>query len=887
VSTLNDCLSIFPVQGLARRPLKDGWRMRHATLGEGEDQGFTQPQFDDSGWEPVAVPKLHRGVAGREALWYRVHFPRPTEGPRTLLRFDGAFLVANVWLNGKLLGSHYGYFAPFSFDVTSSLQDQNVLAVCVEAPVELELQKKKHVMGVFNDWDCKPYANNNFFTLPPEYEWHVPLGLWQPVFLEAVGPVAVEWIHCTPRLEAGDTGRVLIRARLRNLDVRNLQGEIQLRLRPANFESDHGPLQVRRAFTVRGHDVLEVEFELSVPNPQLWWPWTHGKPNLYAVDFGVLTDQRESCYIRERFGLRQVSLERGPDGWVWRLNGRVIWAKGANYISNFFLDASTPELLAQDLRLAREANMDCLRVHAHVEPEVFYRQADEAGILLLQDFPLIFVYAYQASHEDEEFFQDAVRSQIPEMVHLLYNHPGIILWMVHNEPAWPNRLAYYSDAHRALANRDIDLEGARMIGELDRERPCVPASGDEDEHLYYGWYSGNWRDFATDHPGFPTEYGAQSLPNADSPVWQSLRRDWPIPVDEPSWRYACYQPLQWGQHGVGPPENFLSREAYITASQDYQATLCRFATQRFRLQKFERCGGALVFQFVDCFPGITWSLLDHARLPKAAYFAMRDAFAPTVVIADFADGTIVVDHHALMVERGQQIRFRLVVVNDDFGRQGPAIVHWELNRVRQTTGPWWLRLRALWERPRERGTLRIEELPAADAPALAVAEIVRRFGVDGDYELVTALSMQGKEVTRTTEVFRVGRAQAAPGRVVNVPRLLLNRMFQSKSFAPTPEGFEFVLHNRIQSCTLEDIPFVEIDGEKVAAAQIRVRQDGAVSAEPLSEVFARGPIEVRLRSRMHFDVQVGHAVAPGAHEVLLSCQIRGFGTYTFRLRPRL
>ncbi len=887
MATLNDCLSIFPAQGLARRRLSQGWRMRHATLGEGEDQGFAQPGLDDGDWDPVEVPKLHRGVAGREALWYRVRFRRPTEGPRTLLRFDGAFLVANVWLNGKLLGSHYGYFAPFSFDITSTLQDDNVLAVCVEAPVDLELQKKKHVMGVFNDWDCKPYANNNYFTLPPEYEWYVPLGLWQPVWLEAIGAVVVEWLHCTPRLEAGDVGRVIFQARLRNLDVRNLTGEIQLRLRPANFESDQKPLQLRRAFAVRGHDVLDVECELSVLEPQLWWPWSHGPQNLYAVDFGVLAERRQACYVSERFGLRQVSVERGPEGWQWRLNGRVIWPKGANYISNFLLDASTPEVLAQDLRLAREANMDCLRVHAHIEPEPFYRLADEAGMLLLEDFPLIFVYAYQAPYEDAQFMEDAVRSQIPEMVHQLYNHPSVVLWFVHNEPAWPKRLDYYSDAHRAQCNRDIDLEAARMITDLDPERPCLPASGDEDEHLYCGWYQGSWRDFAEERPGFPTEYGAQALPNADSPAWESMGSQWPIAPDEASWRYACYQPVQWGQHGVGPPDAFPTREAYIVASQEYQAILCRFATQRFRLQKFDRCGGALVFQLVDCFPGITWSLLDYYRQPKAAYLAIKEVFAPALVIPDFVDDSTVVEHHAVLVERKHRVRFRLFVVNDDYRLHGPATVHWQLNRRRGSRPSWWMWARGWWERPRERGTIRLPALPAADAPAVAIAEIVRDFGVDGDYELVTALELDGQEVSRGVEPFRVGQLRPAPRRVVTVPRLLVNRLFLPGSFAPTASGFEFILHNRLQPYTLEDILFIQMDGDVVAPAQIQVHTDGAGEPEPLAQLLERGPIEVPLRCRLRFEVDLGHPAAAGNHELLLSARIRGFGTYTLRLRPRL
>src|ERR1700716_4220501 len=136
---LNDCLSIFPVQALNRQELTAGWRMAIATLGEGEDRASAGTDFDTDPWAPVPVPLLHGATSGNEAIRYRPRFPRPRHRQRTLVRFEGAFLVANVWLNGRLLGSHYGYFAPFSFDISSFLLEGNVLAVCIEAPVEADI----------------------------------------------------------------------------------------------------------------------------------------------------------------------------------------------------------------------------------------------------------------------------------------------------------------------------------------------------------------------------------------------------------------------------------------------------------------------------------------------------------------------------------------------------------------------------------------------------------------------------------------------------------------------------------------------------------------------------------------------------------------------------
>src|SRR4029077_14321631 len=134
---------------------------------------------------------------------------------RVVLRIGGAFLATNVWLNGKLLGAHYGYFAPFGFDLTPYLKPENLLVICCESPVEAQPEKKRHIMGLFNDGDLKPYPASAYSSLPDPYRIEVPLGLWQPVQLEYVGPIAVDWIRITPGFEGGD-GRREVGALLRH-----------------------------------------------------------------------------------------------------------------------------------------------------------------------------------------------------------------------------------------------------------------------------------------------------------------------------------------------------------------------------------------------------------------------------------------------------------------------------------------------------------------------------------------------------------------------------------------------------------------------------------------------------------------------------------------------
>jgi beta-mannosidase len=758
---LNDCLSIFPEQALNRQELSSGWRMAIATLGEGEDRGFARLDFDDDGWAPVVVPRLHGATSGNEAIWYRVRFPRPRHRQRTLLRFDGAFLVANVWLNGRLLGSHYGYFAPFSFDISSFLLEENVLAVCIEAPVELDLATKRHVMGVFNDSDLKPYPSRELGRLTEQYVWHVPMGLWRPVRLEQVGHVVAEWLHCESRLEQGDLARISLRTRLRNLDGRIMTGELAIRVAPDNFQGG-APLEMRRAFRLPGHDVQDVVVELALPDPQLWYPWAHGEPALYRADVDITADERKSTSLHETFGIREVSLKTRAEGWTFAINGRPMFMRGANYLSEFFLDAAGDALLSSDLDLARQANMDMLRLTAHLEPVGLYGAADRTGMLLWQDMPLIGSYIHRTDARSLAFFREAVLAQAEEMAHLLFNHPSVITYAVHSDPPWTRALAWLGERHTEQLNRDVDEEAAALLRTLDVSRPTIAGGGDQDLHCGHGWSQGHWRDLASLSPAFVSQVGAQALPSANSPVWRHLNRSWPIADDDENWRYAGYQPAEWVHSGIGAPSAHPSRDACIRASQEYQAHLLRVAIDRFRRQKFAHCGGVLVDKLVDPFPAISGSILDHGRRPKRAYRAVSDAFRPVFLTVDLPEDDVAIDGLLLRLPRGRLQHLRIICVNDDPDCGGRARLRWRIERERAYQTSWWRELRGWFARRRFRGQEWIT-IPDQLDPAAVLAEPVVRLHADGVYRVMAELESGGKILARLEERFLVGD----PGRRVS------------------------------------------------------------------------------------------------------------------------
>ena len=866
---MNDCLSLPLRQGSGGIRRLEGWESLWFSLGEGEAEGL--PAGRGRGWEPAEVPGQRLAVAGRPALWYRCNFARPDHSGRVLLRVGGAFLACNVWLNGRLLGSHYGYFAPFGFDITSHLAADNLLVICCESPIEQDLARKRHVMGVFNDGDARPYPPSAYFSLPEPYRWEVPVGLWRPVELEYLGPVALDWLRLRPRLEAGDVGVLEAEARLRNLDGRDMRGEI-------TFEVERGegrrPLRVSREYLVPGGLEQTISFNVTVPQAGRWSPWRLGEPHLHRATATVFVDGRESVKVGEEFGFSDIQLRARPDGWSLHINGQPFFLRGANYMPEMRLDRLTEDSLQGDLDLAREANLDALRVHGHVLPEEFYRLADRAGILVLADFPLTGAYAYHATGEEARFFETSVREQVPEMVDLLRNRPSIALWIAHDDAPWIPAHSGLADVHSVRQNYSIDQEVRALIERLDPTRPALACSGELDSHLYLGWTEGRWSDFAEVEPRFVSEYGAQALPSVDSPVWDDLGRHWPVADDDPGWLYAGFQPFQWGESGVGLPSDHATLEGYIEAGQEYQAWLLTFATDQFRRRKFQSCWGAFAYHLVDPFPAIGFGVLDHARRPKLGYAALREAMKPIRLIIEpvgFQSGA----RHP-RYSPGQPVEVRLLVVNDDFDAYGPGRLRWTLRRERGREQTGLRRVRDALSRKSYWGAVDFE-MPAASDPALLVERLTLPLAAEGDYVLEASLVAGGK--TRDTALLPVEIAIEPAGRALRraVPQYLVERLIERKSLRTDPRGLSFELLNQTRPAALTAVHAITLDGRAIGTDRV------------LAEISSRTlPLPRRLElpvgRPVKLLVDLGEPLRPGQHILDLDLTVAGVASGKVRLQ---
>jgi hypothetical protein len=706
---------------------------------------------------------------------------------------------------------------------------------------------------------------------------------WQPAHLLPAGHVLVEAFTVlpdvtNPRWETGraEFANVRVVLQLHNLTPVAQQAQLSLALGPYNFEGEtvaRGDWKV----SLEGEARRQVAFTLTVPQPRLWFPWTHGAPHLYRATLALADGDTAPCEFVQVFGIRAIDAKIDAQHWEWQLNGRRIFPKGSNYVSDFYLDRASRERLSRDVVLAREANLDLLRVHAHVGSPELYQLCDELGLLVMCDFPLIWTYAFNLPAAEQAVFRANVQQQAEDMVELLGSHPCIGLWSMHNEPPWsPDGGFLGADVHAAETNRQLDEALAEQVRALDPTRPVQAASGQYDQHLYQGWYAGHWRDNRDLQPTFPTEFGVQALPNLDSPFWETVNTRWPVDGEDPTWAHAGYQSVFWDSPGVGLPGRYTSLAEYIQESQAYQAFYLRYTIDQWRRKKFAPVGGYIHFLFTDGWPAITWAVLDYFRQPKAGYRALAEASRPAHICIDLAGDYSVEGAFHLVYAQGAQLKAALYLVNDDYRLSGRAQLQWWIEPRHRSRISAWLRR---WLAP----CLTIA-LPRADEGARLIKVVEMPLAHPGEYLFHTRLIQSWHVLDKNHYSLRVGAAQVRRSSARRVPGFLVSRVYEFGSLRRIADGFTLTLRNPAMPVLVQQLMELRVDGKQIDAALVEILQGG--QTRRASTVTPEAPLE--FSTGQHLTLLIHAPLEPlGAHELEVTAQLFGLGELTARWRDRL
>ncbi|MBI3976844.1 MAG: beta galactosidase jelly roll domain-containing protein [Chloroflexi bacterium] len=641
------------------------WRYH---TGDPVDGDAAVADYDDTGWPEMELPaNWHlRGLEAHGAVWFRQTMALPTRfaGRHLRLCFDGVDYFADVWLNGSYLGRHEGYFQPFAFDVSAIMRpdEPNVLAVRVDSPWEafgaVWHLRKRLVKGILNHHDTRP--GGGWGIQGQELNTG---GIWNDVRLLSHEAIRLDGVHVIPRLTANHRrATVDVVATVENHSTEPVEVHLVGVVMPENFGTIRSIVAELGARVTVQPGRQQVRLSTQIDRPALWWSWDLGEPNLYRLDLVAESIGSTLDRLSTRFGIRSVSVDAD---WVWRLNGQRIFLRGTNYIPTQWLAEMDEAAFRRDANLMREANVNVVRVHAHVNRDELYRVADEAGLLVWQDFAL------QWGYDDSETFKQSALRQQREMIEQLHNHPSIAVWCCHNESPWAAPwMAEKVPDYDPDQNRDLDERLAADARRLDPTRVVHLSSGTGDAHAHVGWYSGNSMWDFRDLPGAPfvTEFGAQALPSA-----LSLARIFPPeqlwPPDWDAWAFHDFQREEtFDNAGIAIGATI---EEFVANSQAYQARLTQYAVECYRRAKWRPMTGVFQFMFVDGWPSITWSVLDRWRQPKAGFDALRRAFQPVLPSAEC---------HADRFPTGEAVQLPLWVINDLPRPLPDSVLHWALVR---------------------------------------------------------------------------------------------------------------------------------------------------------------------------------------------------------------
>jgi beta-mannosidase len=582
-----------------------------------------------SNWHLDGLPNYAGDVLFRR----RFQLDQPPGDRGALLRFHGVDYSAEVWLNGTRVGSHVGYFAPFEFEVTDLLRDENELEVLVSAPLEAPSDwpdRKRLIKGIFQHHDCRPGAWD-----PERGQEQGSGGIWNRVELELVPPIYLVGLRvdARPPRQAGDPAPLRIDLQVhRSASAGQLVDAFRVSLLARGRDPTDEAVPLLDVLVRRraADDASPLRFDLELPDPRLWWPWDQGEPYLYELTADLRRVDGTPLDARSvDFGVRELQI---ADDTTWWLNGRRLFPRGTNLIPTQWLSSYDQRAIERDVDLLRQANVNAVRVHAHVNRDELYSACDRVGIMVWQDFAL------QWSYQESDDFRDEACRQIAEMGRHLANHPSIVVWCCHNEPS---------------ANRDtLDPFLAAALRAVDASRVIEEAS-DFRTHPYPGWYWSGVDEFRA-CPGGPfiSEFGAQALPGREA-LEAMFRLDQLWPPAWPAWAYHDFQYDQTVNVAGLPPGESL--DDWIARSQTYQACLLQVAIESYRRAKYRPISGLFQFMFVECWDAISWAVLDHQRRQKLGYPALKRAFQPLLPSIDLRR------EHALP---GGEIQAGFWLVND-------------------------------------------------------------------------------------------------------------------------------------------------------------------------------------------------------------------------------
>lgn len=608
----------------------------------------------------VDMNELNARWVSERSWTYRLYFATPSTdvGSVTDLVFKGLDTLATVWLNGAKILEADNMFVEYRVNVTGKLipksSGANILKIEFSSAVlrgrEMvkEHEHEHHFIAHQTEQGRLPIRK-------AQYQWGwdwgpilVTAGIWRPIFLHTyVSRVDDVWFQ------------IMV-----SEDLKSVSGKLFTQVSPGRA------FRVRFTLAKDGELVLDKNSDTDergqasctfrLQDPALWYPAGLGTAARYELKASIVSDHR--IFKSKLIGFRRVELIQEPDGYgtsfFFRINNIDVFCGGACWIpADSFLSVTT-ERYCEWIQLLSRGNQNMVRVWGGgiYEDDSFFDACDELGILVWQDFCM----ACQSTPTYHSFLS-SLESEARCNIRRLRTHPSLIIWAGNNED-YEIQEAYNLDYDYADGDPSSWLRSsfpARYVYEyllpkiLEQEDPGAiyhpsspwshgkkttdPTVGDI--HQWNIWHRAlkPYQEAPNLSGRFVSEFGMEAYPHL-----QTIKSM----VTDPEQQYPGSMLMDFHNRAIDHErklvtyiaENFrvdYSLAKFTHLTQLVQADALSHSYKSWRRQwgssGRRQCGGVLVWQLNDCWPTMSWAVVDYYLVPKPGFYAIQRALTSIAV----------------------------------------------------------------------------------------------------------------------------------------------------------------------------------------------------------------------------------------------------------------
>lgn len=661
--------------------LADGWRLMSADKVTEPDAAVSSLTFDATQWYPVRhMPATVLEILQEDGVykdlyfgmnlttpgdlwkmnwWYRTTFEVPKGRDVYSLIFKGINYRAEIWLNGQKVAEDnqvVGMYNSFEFDVSRLVHpgESNVLAVKItpeqaiprlfESPAASE--GTVELGDTWLDWLNWKYIGVHDpktgmgFSFPPDRN----AGIWKRVYLNTSGPVTIRnpYVSTDLPLPATTPASLTVYCDLSNHSSKPvsgiLSGEISRPGKPTlRFQQ---PVSLFRNETKEVSFAPETYAELTVSNPDLWWPYRWGEPNLYHLRMQFKADDQVSDSQEIDFGIRKITQKRDSDtsfpelgtggNFYLLINGRDYLIRGAAYTPDL-LFKNDPQRDATVMQYSKDLGLNLLRWELKIADDTMIDRADREGMPIMLGWMCCGQWEiwHAWSAEDQWVARTSLRAQLRQ----LRSHPSVVIWANGSDGLPPDTVL--NDYH--TIERELHWQNAIVdtVSHVNRNWSGIHMAGPYVWHPPNYWFS---EKYAPARGSSAEEGDNEVIPPLES-LKKFIPADklWPINDDwyfhaganEGNAQLANVRHVLETRYGPSANVDDFAKKAQLAAYEDARAKFESYSTH------WSDRKMTINWMLNNHWPSFFGHLFDYYFKQGGGYFGAKKGLRPVNVVWDY------------------------------------------------------------------------------------------------------------------------------------------------------------------------------------------------------------------------------------------------------------